>query len=66
MVGTLLLLLIRFENVLKDLKNFSLSEKNRPPGDPLGESKSLLEAPKSLAELKIEGSKTFLAVHAQN
>ena len=48
----------------KDRKIFSVSEKNRPPGDPLGGPKSLLEAKKSLAELKIEGSKAFLAPHA--
>ena len=58
------LLLIRSEKVGKDRKRFSVSEKNRPPGDPLGGPKSLLEAKKSLAELKIEGSKAFLAPHA--
>ena len=60
------LLLIRFQNIPKDSKMFSVSEKNRPPGDPLGGPKSLLEAKKSLAELKIEGSKAFLAPHARN
>ena len=43
-----------------------MSEKNRPPGDRLGGPKSLLEAKKSLAELKIEGSKALLVPHARN
>ena len=54
------------QNTRKNRKRFSVSEKNRPPGDPLGGPKSLLEAKKSLAELKIEGSKAFLVPHARN
>ena len=54
-----------FQKIPKNSKIFSVSEKNRPPGDPLGGPKSLLEANKSLAELKIQGSKAFLVPHAR-
>ena len=40
-----------------------MSKKNCPPGDPPGGPKSLLEAKKSLLEMKIGASDAFLAFH---
>ena len=53
------------ENVRKSQKKFSGSKKNRPPGDPPGGPKSLLEAKKSLLETKVGESDAFLALHAR-
>ena len=49
----------KFEKIWKSLKKFSVSKKNCPPGDPPGEPKSLLEAKKSLLEMKIGASDAF-------
>ena len=45
--------------VRKYQKKFSGSKKNRPPGDPPGGPKSLLEAKKSLLEMKNRASDAF-------
>ena len=42
-----------------------MSKKNCPPGDPLGGPKSLLEAKKSLLQMKFGGSDAFSTFHAR-
>ena len=49
----------KFEKIRKNQKKSSVSKKNCPPGDPLGGPKSLLEAKKSLLEMKIRASDAF-------
>ena len=52
----------KFENILN---NFPGSKKNRPPGDPPGGPKSLLEVNKSLLQMKFGGSDAFFTFHAR-
>ena len=63
----------RFEKVQKNLKKSATvrknqkkssgSKKNRPPWDPPGGPKSLLEATKLLLAMQIGGSDAFLAIY---
>ena len=57
------LLLFRSEKIRKNQKKSSGSKKNRPPWDPPGGPKSLLEATKLLLAMQIGGSDAFLAIY---